>query len=103
MRTRRVWIHAIAFVTLTTAAWAGGKHRFPAEQIPRFNIPKMTTPPTIDGTIDADEWKQAVRITGMTTAHSIWFRGRPHTFWVAWDAQHIYIAGRAHVLAGRFQ
>ncbi len=82
------------------AAWSQATKFFPEEQIPRFNIPKMTSRPTIDGVIDEAEWRQAVRIMGMATAHNNVFRGRPHAFWVGWDAGHIYIAGRAHVLDG---
>ncbi len=81
-------------------AFAGGKQFFPDNQIPMFNIPKMKAAPTIDGNIKADEWKTAVRIMGMATAHNNRYRGRPHVFWVSWDAKHIYIAGRAHVLKG---
>jgi hypothetical protein len=81
-------------------ALAQGTKFFPEEQIPRFNIPQMRTPPTIDGVINEAEWRQAVRVMGMATAHNNTYRGRPHSFWVSWDAQHIYIAGRAHVLAG---
>ncbi len=80
-----------------TAVGQGTKF-FAEELIPRFNIPKMTQPPKIDGTIDEVEWKDAVRIMGMTTAHGIHYRGRPHSFWVSWDANHLYLAGRAHVL-----
>ncbi len=73
---------------------------FPEEQVPAFNIPKIGVPPAIDGKIGADEWKQSVEIMGMANAHSNSYVNRPHSFRVAWDDNHIYISGSAHVLKG---
>jgi len=95
---RIVFVFGMLMLMSASQLLAAGKQYFPEEEIPRFNIPRMTTPPTIDGVIDDAEWKQAVRVMGMATAHNNTYRGRPHVFWVSWDAGHIYIAGRAHVL-----
>jgi hypothetical protein len=70
------------------------------EQIPAFNIPKMTAPPTIDGVINPEEWKTAMQIRGVGHAGSYPIIDRPHAFWLAWDENHLYIAARAHVLPG---
>lgn len=39
----------------STALAGGGKLIYDAERIPRFNVPQMAVPPTIDGTIDPAE------------------------------------------------
>ncbi len=78
----------------------GARLGFAEKDIPSFNIPRMAAPPTIDGTIDPGEWKTAMQIRGMAWAGSCTFYDRPHAFWVAWDAKHLYIAGRAHVMKG---
>ena len=91
----------VSLVLTSPIAWGmSAKGFFPEDQIPRFNVPRMETPPKIDGVIDADEWRNAVRIMGMATAHNNTYRGRPHSFWVSWDADHLYVAGHAHVLKG---
>ncbi|HAI15899.1 MAG TPA: hypothetical protein DCM12_05400, partial [Gammaproteobacteria bacterium] len=33
-----------------------------AQTAPDFNIPRITNPPTIDGVVEANEWKEATRI-----------------------------------------
>jgi len=91
----------IPLLIACSAAFGQSKQFFPMNQVPQFNILRMKSPPEIDGTITGDEWETSVRVMGMATAHSDFFRERPHVFWVAWDEQHIYIAGRAHVLKGR--
>jgi hypothetical protein len=73
---------------------------FPTDQVPAFNVPKIEKPPVIDGAIDADEWRQSVEIRGMANAQSNALIDRPHSFRVAWDDDHIYLAGRAHILPG---
>lgn len=100
MRKLAIFIGAL-LVVLAPMTWGmSQKGFFPEAQIPRFNIPKVHSPPQIDGTIDAKEWQRAVCLMGMATAHNNTYRGRPHAFYVAWDENHLYIAGRAHVLKG---
>jgi len=91
----RTWWMALLVLAITPL-WAA--NMFPEAQISSFNIPQMQTPPKIDGVIDPAEWQDAVRIMGMGYAHSNSYGGRPHSFWVSWDATHVYLAGRAHVL-----
>ncbi len=76
------------------------KMSFPEELIPRFNIPKMSKPPVADGKIDPEEWKEAVKVMGMVNTSSLDFRGRPVSFWIGWDAEHLYIAARSNILPG---
>ncbi len=84
------------------AGWvlAGGKLVFDESLIPRFNVPRTARPPTIDGRIDPAEWQAAARVTGVVSTHSLAYKDRDVTFWLAWDAQHLYVAARSDVLPG---
>jgi hypothetical protein len=68
--------------------------------VPAFNIPRMSRPPVIDGRIDPQEWAQAVRVMGVSYAHSNRFFGRPVTFYIGWDPEHIYVAARSDLRPG---
>jgi hypothetical protein len=69
---------------------------FPPEWVTRMNIPRMSQPPTIDGRIDAEEWREAVRLMGAADdAHAVDFAGVDLAFYVAWDDEHLYLAGHA--------
>ncbi len=76
------------------------KFSFPEERISRFNIPHAGKAPIIDGNIDPQEWQQAVRVAGVAWTSSLDYRDRPVSFWVTWDAEHLYIAARSNVLPG---
>lgn len=94
-------VFAIALALFSSTAIGGdAKLAFPEDLIPRFNIPKMTASPTIDGKIDAQEWQNAMRASGVVSAHTLQFKDRPISFWVAWDDDHLYIASRSDVLPG---
>lgn len=71
------------------------------EEVPAFAIPRMTTPPKIDGTIDPAEWREAVAISGVAdqgnVAHLV---PRPSTFYLGWDPGHLYLAYRLYVRPG---
>lgn len=79
---------------------AAGKMIYDEEHIPRFNVPQMSTPPKIDASIDPLEWREAARVTGVVVTHSLVYKDRPVSFWLAWDAKHLYIAARSDVLPG---
>ena len=87
-------------LTATTAFAGESKMVFDEALIPRFNIPEMAAPPVIDGTINPEEWRDAVRVSGVTTTHTLQYKDRPISFWLAWDAKHLYIAARSDVLPG---
>ena len=69
--------------------------------VPRFNIPKTSKPPTIDGRIEPGEWKDSVQLMGMVWTSSLGYRDRPVSFRVAWDDKYIYISHRIDVLTGK--
>jgi hypothetical protein len=94
-------IALVLLCLLATATWAGeSKMHFPEEQIPRLNVPHMATAPTIDGTIDGNEWRNAVKVMGVVSTHSLSYKDRPISFWLAWDATHLYLATRSDILPG---
>lgn len=68
---------------------------------PKFNIPKTSKPPTIDGRIEPGEWKDSVQLMGMVWTSSLGYRDRPVSFRVAWDDDHLYISHRIDVLTGK--
>ncbi len=69
---------------------------FPPEWVTRMNIPQMSEPPTIDGRINAEEWRESVRLMGAASEpHAVDFAGVDLAFHVAWDAEHLYMAGHA--------
>jgi hypothetical protein len=89
----------LAVVALVATAQAQ-KLVFDEALIPHFNVPRVPKPPTIDGAIDPDEWRQAAKVMGMVRTHGKEFRDRPVAFWVAWDPEHLYIAARSDILPG---
>ncbi len=86
-------------VCLCGSTLAGGL-AYDEQFIPRFNVPRMSKPPTIDGTIGADEWREAVKVMGVVWTSTLNYRDRPISFWVAWDPKHLYIAARSDILPG---
>ncbi|MGD0094510.1 MAG: glycoside hydrolase domain-containing protein, partial [Planctomycetota bacterium] len=94
------WVGLVLASVAASSAWAGAKLQFDEEFIPRFNVPRMSKPPTIDGKIEPEEWREAVKVMGMIWTGSMDYRDRPVSFWVAWDAKHLYIAARSDILPG---
>ncbi len=97
------WILTIGLVAAsvsTVAQSQEAKFSFPEERIPQFNIPHADRPPVIDGHIDPEEWRQAVCVTGVVWTSSLDYRDRPVSFWVMWDAEHLYLAARSDILPG---
>jgi len=72
----------------------------PMEKIPEFAIPRMSTPPTIDGRIDAREWREAVAISGVAEHSKNVLIPRPTTFFLGWDDNHLYFAARTYIKPG---
>jgi len=87
-------------ILLTGTLARAGSMAYEERFIPRFNIPRSSHPPTIDGRINADEWREAVRVMGVVWTSSLSYRDRPVAFWVAWDEKHLYIAARSDILPG---
>ncbi len=66
-----------------------------------FCIPRTEKPPTIDGVIHDEEWKDALALTGVLSWHEgHTYNARQVLFWITWDDEHFYIAMRSPNLPG---
>lgn len=81
----------------TIQAFAGWTAPVPPGKLPVFSIPKMSTPPVIDGVINAAEWQNAMAVSGIGGATDAKLVARPTTFYLAWDDNHLYMAIRTWV------
>ena len=90
---------ALSIALSLSSALAGGL-AYDEQFVPRFNVPRISKPPAIDGTIGADEWREAVKVMGVVWTSTLNYRDRPISFWVAWDPKHLYIAARSDILPG---
>jgi len=77
----------------------------PAQQLTNdklgvFAVPRTTTPPTIDGTIDAAEWRGALALSGLAQQNpgGNLLIMRPTTFYLMWDDVNIYLACRTWIM-----
>ncbi len=82
----------------------------------RFRVPYTSNPPSIEGRIDGDTWKRAVRIRGgVRTAVPGFSDGQIHrwlphdpgkifshrsTFYVMWNEEALYVAARSEIREG---
>jgi hypothetical protein len=67
-----------------------------------YVIPRMTHAPTIDGTIDPAEWREALAIGGLASQNpgGNLLIMRPTTYYLAWDADNLYVACRTWIMPG---
>lgn len=70
------------------------------EEVPVVAVPRMTAPPTIDGTINPAEWREAVAISGVANQGDNMLVPRPTTFYLGWDPGHFYLAYRVYLRPG---
>jgi len=91
---------AIAAMLIGSVSAEAAQTRLKAGEEATFAIPRMSKPPTLDGTIDPVEWREAVAISGTTDVGSGLLDPRPATFLLAWDAQHLYMGCRVYMPAG---
>jgi len=87
-------------MVLVAEAMAAWTSPVPQDKLATFVVPKMTKPPTIDGTIDPVEWREAVAISGVGQCVSAQLLARPTTYFLAWDEGHLYMAMRVWVKPG---
>ena len=76
--------------------------QLPAGKVGSFAVPKMTKPPTIDGTINPTEWREALAIGGLASQNpgGNLLIMRPTTYYLAWDADNLYVACRTWIMPG---
>ena len=67
--------------------------RFQASDLRKsfFTLPKLKTPPVIDGNMDEAEWKGATKLLGFSTIKNVLFKDNPATdFYAACDDKNLY-------------
>ena len=94
---------ATVFAVLITGSylWADdtGPGRLKAGEESAFAVPRMTAQPKIDGVIDPAEWRSAAAVSGALDQGNDLLDARPVTFYLGWDAGHLYLACRAYLPA----
>ncbi len=87
-----LWGHAVSAADAASPS--------PQESTPVIAIPKLSTPPKLDGTIEAQEWAGAAMITGFWSdpiggANSLAPRIQQSYWYVAYDDKYLYVAMRS--------
>ncbi len=97
----RVMTAMLGALGMVPSLWAGHNTEafLPADKVPAFAISRMSSPPTIDGAITPEEWREATAIGGMADLDDV-LLPRPTTFYMGWDEGHLYFAARVYVRAG---
>lgn len=92
------WLVVMLFVPLL----AGAGDQIPADKQGSYAIPKMSHAPKIDGTIDPVEWREALAIGGLASQNpgGNLLIMRPTTYYLAWDADNLYVACRTWIMPG---
>ncbi len=98
-RAALIALFALTVALLTPTAEA---RKLPDDGLARFDIPKMSSAPTIDGTIDPAEWREAVAVSGLAQQNpgGNLLIMRPTTYYLAWDADALYLACRTWIMPG---
>jgi hypothetical protein len=85
----------VAVLCLVTAHATAGA--LSEEEVTKLAVPRMSTPPTIDGQIGEKEWREAAAMSGVTSLKKTQLVPRPTTFYLAWDKEHLYLAYRVYL------
>jgi hypothetical protein len=100
----RELVRIISIISLLAVSFTAIAHadtpKLVAGEETNFAIPRMTEPPKIDGTIDPKEWRESVGIGGTVDQGTDQLDSRPATFFLAWDADHFYMACRIYMRDG---
>jgi glycosyl hydrolase family 123/concanavalin A-like lectin/glucanase superfamily protein len=88
-------IKNILRLAIVSVFYSGSNMIFAETEI---SSPPMKSPPAIDGTISLDEWKCAVKLTGVAYGDNI--DSRQCDFWIGYDLQNIYFAVRSKLPPG---
>ena len=87
----------LALTTLHTNVLGGDLTQ---DEVTTLAVPRLEKAPTIDGVIDPAEWQGAAAISGPVDINGNVLLPRPTTFYLAWDAGHLYFACRTYLRPG---
>jgi hypothetical protein len=92
-----------AMLILATSSWAAPTD--PAD-IPKLRVPKLKTPPTIDGTLTPGEWQGAAGISALVVAggasSTIAAPNQQVSFYMGYDDKYLYLAMRSPHKGGAY-
>ena len=87
-------VAVLVFCLFTAHASAAGLSE---DEVPQLAVPRMSSPPKIDGSIGEAEWREAAAISGVVSLKKNQLVPRPTTFYLAWDEGHLYLAYRVYL------
>lgn len=96
-----LWL-CMAVAMFSASAMAASVTKLPPGKEGAFAVPRMSKAPTIDGTIDPQEWREALAIGGLASQNpgGNLLIMRPTTYFLAWDADNLYVACRTWIMPG---
>lgn len=86
----RGYVALIALAAL--AAPPASVAQTPDTAVPEVRLPWMKRPPVIDGRIDEEEWRGAVRSVGLVSHHTRSAAAREAVFWLGSDGRSLFLA-----------
>lgn len=92
-------VAGIVFLGICAVALAGRRQLKAGDQS-QWVVPHTSNPPVIDGTIGQAEWKRAAAVSGVVDQGNDLLLPRPTTFYMAWDADNLYLACRTYLRPG---
>ena len=91
----------LALALLAGTGWAQQRGAtIPPEKLPALLAPRLSAAPTIDGVIDAAEWREATAICGPGDWQYDLLIPRPTTFYFGWQPEALYFACRTWLRPG---
>ncbi len=100
MRLMTCLCSVLLLVIVCALALPAGAASLTPEEVPVLVVPRLTTPPKIDGTIDPAQWREAAAISGVANQGDNIMIPRPTTYYVGWDPGHFYLAFRTYLRPG---
>ena len=100
LHCRTICLSVLVAVTGAVVCSAAPRNQLTEEEISALAVPRTSKAPTVDGTIDPVEWREAAAVSGVVTLADNALIPRPTTFFVTWDPEHLYLACRTYLKPG---